>query len=127
MISNVFVYSDISTPKFLTHIKEVAIQILLNLDDEQLSAIFQTDKYAAALSIDDYFWYLRIKMIYISDLSHINGTRSYREIYKSLRKHKGENLLRYALIHGYLPIIQYLIESSSFTQIEPNSTIAFMC
>ncbi len=106
----------ISSPKLFDpeFPKELQQEILLNLEDNDLTKTCRTNKQAAKICEDDDFWRLRIQKIYNSDLSNYKEKdKTYRDTYIQLRKYERESDTRLFIAAaelGYLPIIKYLIE-----------------
>ncbi len=94
--------------------RELQQEIMLNLDDKELTNICRTNKAAAEICRDESFWNLRIQKIYKVDLSKYKEKDTYRKIYNKLRKTEEkdeewpENLILLAVKKGYLPLLKLI-------------------
>ena len=89
-------------------------EILLNLDDEELTNACKSHQRAANICRDDSFWYKRIKRKFDYDLKkYKDESATYRDMYIFLNKTKNKDpssLIEDSINLGYLPIIKYFIE-----------------
>ncbi len=122
LVKRLYYYDyDASNRIFLTELSEdIDIEILLTLDDRDLTSIFLTNKRAEKICNNDHFWNLRIQRVCGLNLSKYKNDKTYKEIYIELtnnndpfdknRKQIDQYLFR-ASRAGYLSVVQYLIEN----------------
>ncbi len=93
----------------LTGVPDVDIQILLRLNDSDISNMCEVNTYADSLC--EYVWNIRIQQIYRVDLSEYKQSSTYKDIYKGLIKYGGtlQKELRYSARKGFLPLVKRLI------------------
>ncbi len=112
--------TNISLQTILTGIADADREILLKLDDNYLYKVCSLNIYSERLC-NGFFWNRRIQHIYGVDLSNYKEKNiTYKELYKILRKHKGDTNeeLAEASRHGYLPLVKHIIEESDTISID---------
>src|SRR3990172_8316661 len=94
-----------------THVRNIDMNILLQLDDESLQSICQLNKYTRSLCDDNIFWALKIQKLYPGLPIPKGYQQRLRELYQTLIK--VESIADWAAENGHLEVLKWLAQTKN--------------
>lgn len=98
----------------LTKIRDIDLKILQQLEDHELPAVCQTNKYVASLCNDESFWLNRLllkKNLKLELINKLKENLTYKDLYRYLFFEKVEGLHK-AIRSNNLQLFRYLFKST---------------
>ena len=109
-----------------THVRNIDMNILLQLDDESLHSVCQVDKYTQSLCNDNVFWHLKINKAYPELPIPKEYNQKLRELYQKITKeaitewlaenniYPDQNGTNYAAMQGHLEVLKWLAQAKKY-------------
>ena len=91
-----------------THVRNIDMNILLQLDDESLQSVCRINKYTQSLCKDNVFWHLKINKLYPGLPIPKEYQQKLKELYQTLTK---EDITEWAADNGYLEVLKWLAQT----------------
>ena len=106
-----------------THVRNVDMNILLQLDDESLHSVCQVDKYTKSLCSDNVFWHLKLNKAYPGLPIPKGYQQKLKELYQILTK---KDITKWAVANGHLEVLKWLAQTKNIYPSQFRATLAAM-